>query len=67
MGKVWYCKIGEGTPLKEGADFLMRRAIEAAYREITGEWPDFIFSGWGAELTEGERAVVESWKPEKEA
>lgn len=59
--KTWYCKIGETDPanVPQGGDFPMRRAIEKAYHEITGEWPDFIFSGWGAQLTEGERAVVE--------
>lgn len=58
--KIWYCKIGECDPdaLPMGADFPMRRAIEQAYTEITGQTPDFIFSGWGAELTESEREVV---------
>lgn len=57
---IWSCKIGEvdRDKLAPGADFPMRRAIEAAYQQITGEDPKFIFSGWGAELSEGERAVV---------
>lgn len=41
----------------------MREAVARAYREITGRDPDFIFSGWGAELTEGECAVVENRLP----
>ena len=58
--KTWSCKIGEVDPcvVPQGADFPMRRAVERAYHEITGEWPEFIFSGWGATLTESERAVV---------
>ena len=72
MSKIWYCKIGETTEerLREkfpqsGADYPMRRAVESAYYEITGEYPDFIFSGWNAELTESERAVVENRVPEE--
>lgn len=59
--KIWDCKIGEIDPLKlpKGADGPMRKAIEKAYYDLTGEWPDFVFSGWGAELTEGERRVIE--------
>lgn len=64
MAEIWFCKIGETVAsLPHGADFPMRRAIEAAYREITGEAPAFIFSGWGGELTESERAVVENRLP----
>lgn len=36
----------------------MRQAIRKAYIEVTGHEPIFIFSGWGAELSESERAVV---------
>lgn len=63
--KIWHCKIGECLPsvLPPGADVPMREAIARAYREITGNDPDFIFSGWGGELTEGERAVVEDRMP----
>lgn len=42
----------------------MRRAVEEAYRELTGDDPTFVFSGWGAQLDEGERAVVEDREPE---
>lgn len=63
--KIWSCKIGEvgAEKLPLGADGPMREAVGRAYREITGEDPRFIFSGWGAELTEGERAVVEDRLP----
>lgn len=59
--KTWSCKIGEigVTVLPDGSDWPMRRAVEQAYRELTGESPKFAFSGWGAELTEAERDVAD--------
>lgn len=62
-GKIWYCKIGEVASVPHGSDFPMRRAVEKAYQEITGETPIFIFSGWAAQLSEAERAVVEDRMP----
>lgn len=62
---VWKCKIGgPDAALPYGADLPMRIAISTAYRELTGEEPEFIFSGWGAELTEPELAVVENRLPD---
>jgi hypothetical protein len=63
--KIWTCKVGEVSSdlLPKGADLPMRKAVARAYLEITGQEPDFIFSGWGGELTENERAVVD-WKDE---
>jgi hypothetical protein len=63
--KIWSCKIGEaaGEDLPEGADLPMRQAIAWRYERITGRAPDFIFSGWGAELTDLERAEVENREP----
>lgn len=61
---IWTCKIGgPGVLLGGGNDLPMRQAIIAAYREVTGREPEFIFSGWGATLTEPERAVVEDRPP----
>lgn len=59
--KVWMCKIGVVGDLKlpPGADGPMRTAIERAFREITGRDAEFTFSGWGGELTEGEKLVVD--------
>jgi hypothetical protein len=57
--KIWECKIGEVEGIPYGADFPMRRAVEEAYKRITGQAPDFIFSGWGAELTDMERQIVD--------
>lgn len=66
MTKIWFCKIGEVQEgmLPGGADAAMRKAVTAAYVAHTGESPDFIFSGWGGMLTEGERAVLENRMPD---
>lgn len=59
--KIWTCKIG-GVPdceLPYGADLPMRRAVQQAFFELTGNWPEFTFSGWGGSLTEGEQEVVD--------
>lgn len=59
-GSIWECKIGSLTPLNlpGGADAPMRRAIQKAFYEITGEYAEFTFSGWSAKLTDGEMEVV---------
>lgn len=59
---TWGCKIGEiaRSALPMGADAPMRRAVAAAYRELTGEEPDFIYSGWAAELDNYERQAQDS-------
>jgi hypothetical protein len=57
---IWQCKIGETlTPLPPGADAPMRDAIREAYVKLTGEEPEFIFSGWAASLEPEEYAIVE--------
>lgn len=58
---TWSCRIGEipRDKLGGGLDAPMRDAVERAYREVTGEEPKFVFSGWGGGLSPGERAVVE--------
>lgn len=73
MGDIWTCKIGKTDIPREdwnyhpGADYPMRQAITKAYKEITGEEkPEFIFSGWGGELTASERAAVEDRLPTKQ-
>lgn len=60
--KIWSCKIGEvdDALVPMGADLPMRRAVAKAYQEITGRAPEFIFSGWGAELDESEREVIDA-------
>jgi hypothetical protein len=61
--KIWQCKIGEIEQVLGGSDLPMREAVCEAYRRITDAEPLFLFSGWGAELTEPERAVVENRLP----
>ena len=65
MKKVWSCKIGEvdDSRVPAGGDFPMRQAVAAAYVALTGLAPDFIFSGWGGELDEFEREVVDQRQP----
>ncbi len=60
---IWSCKIGGPAHIGQGADLPMRAAVERAYRAITGQEPEFIFSGWGDSLTDNERAVVEDREP----
>lgn len=62
--RIWFCKIGgqiEGLP--HGADAPMREAIQDAFAKVTLRPCEFIFSGWGGKLGEGERAVVENRLP----
>ena len=66
MTKIWQCKIGEVEGTTAPSDPFMRAAVEQAYVELTGTQPKFTFSGWGATLTEGERAVVENRLPVEE-
>jgi hypothetical protein len=62
--RVWKCKIGGPVNwLPDGADFPMRQAIREAFTRITGREAEFLFSGWGAKLTEAQRAVVENREP----
>lgn len=67
MGRIWTCKVGESEPaigFAGTADEPMRQAVEDEFKKVTGQDPDFIFSGWGGELTEGERATVEDREPD---
>jgi hypothetical protein len=66
MGDIWVCKIGEANELPKAADGPMRKAVTKAYEELTGNEPDFVFSGWGGELTEYERAAHEDRMPIEE-
>lgn len=69
MNNIWACKIGGEflDHLPNGADYPMRKAISEAYTKLTGKEADFCFSGWGAQLDEYERAVVENRPPMEKA
>jgi hypothetical protein len=41
----------------------MRHAVHEAFSKLSALDPEFIFSGWGATLTESELAVVENCLP----
>ena len=57
--KLWECKIGGTTkPLPKMSDVPMRKAVQQAYFELTGEYCDIIFTGWGSKLTESEKEVM---------
>lgn len=64
MKKAWSCKIGhiDEEQLPDGSDALLREAVARAYRELTGQYPTFLFSGWGAKLSDEENEVVERQK-----
>ena len=65
--RIWACKIGGDIPddvwRPDGEymshDYPMRVAAEQQFERQFGVEAKFLFSGWGAELTEPERAVVE--------
>ncbi len=59
---IWSCKIGEVDDVPDGSDEPMRKAVERAYHQLTGKWPKFTFSGWGGELDQNEREVVEMYQ-----
>ena len=63
--RVWDCKVGceEPLALEDGSDLPMRHAVREAFKNVTGIEPEFLFSGWGGELTESEAAVVENRVP----
>jgi hypothetical protein len=65
--RIWACKIGGlASHLPHGADAPMRQAVQDAFAQLTGQDAEFCFSGWGGELTEPERAVVENRLPSAE-
>jgi hypothetical protein len=68
-GHTWQCKVGiraGDARLPLGADAPMRKAVEQAFCGLTGQWPEFNFSGWGAEPDEPEMAVIENRLPSAE-
>lgn len=61
MENIWTCKIGgEVNYLPNGADWPLRKAVELAFKDLTGNDADYCFSGWSGKLTPIERAVIEN-------
>lgn len=60
LGAVWDCQIGgiDRATLPRGADAPMRKAVEQAFRNLTGKDAEFCFSGWGGKLTRLQLNVV---------
>ena len=60
--KIWQCKIGYALDgdLPSCADLPMRAAVRKAFEDAAGHEHAFLFSGWGAELTPSEQAVVDN-------
>ena len=56
---VWGCKIGFKSgvtvTLPGGSDWPMRKAVEDAFKKVTGLDAEFCFSGWGETLTDAEK------------
>jgi hypothetical protein len=59
--EAWTCKIGsvKGVQIPLGADAPMRAAIRKAFKEVTGEDAEAIFSGWGSKFNEAELHVID--------
>lgn len=57
--ECWTCVIGEvdRALLPDGSDLPMRKAVQQAYLELTGQQANFCFSGWGYTLDETQRAT----------
>lgn len=70
--RMWDCKIGEVDQAtwdrardEHGAlDGPMRKAVEEAYERIFEQPAEWCFSGWGDQLGEQERAVIEDRLPD---
>lgn len=58
--QAWQCKIGilAGVEIPPGGDAPMRAAVTEAFFRLTGKYPEANFSGWGAEFTPEEAAVI---------
>jgi len=56
---IWGCKIGiksgASITLPGGSDLPMSRAVEEAFKKVTGVDAEFCFSGWGETLTDVEK------------
>ncbi len=61
----WSCLVGfaRRDTMPEGSDGPMRDGVRDAFLDLTGEYPDFIFSGWGRHPSEAQAAVIENREP----
>ena len=60
--QVWSCKIGvvdaDTLYSKPGLDLPMREAVTLAFMLLFGKEPEFVFSGWNADLDKDEMDCV---------
>lgn len=58
--QTWTCTIGnvDGVEIPNGGDAPMRRAVEQAFKAVTGEEHDACFSGWGDRFTLQQLSVI---------
>lgn len=51
--EYWTCTIGpvRRSEIPKGADSPMRAAVERAFKEITGRYPERLSSGWGCSVS----------------
>jgi hypothetical protein len=63
---IWTCKIGSAPRglLPPSSDSPMRRAVSEAYERLMGFPPDYVFSGWGDALSEGQQAFIDERQPD---
>lgn len=62
--RAWSCLIGyTDSDLPSGCDAPMRKAVESAYFDLTGQEAVFVFSGWGATLSGVQRRSLRDVEP----
>ena len=63
--KAWTCTIGYAHEevLPENADQILRQAVVAAFRELTGRAPDVASTGWGRPLSYDDMRRIEGDLP----
>ena len=66
--RFWSCKIGPApAEVPPGGDWPLRKAVREAFVAMFGAEARACFSGWGAHLTEPQRAVMEGREPDDKA
>lgn len=65
--QTWTCRVGVvgSVTIPNGGDAPMRRAVTEAFKQVTGQYPEHCFSGWGDKWDEKELAVIEDRLPDR--
>lgn len=58
--EYWWCRVGpiDRSKVPWGGDLPMRQSVASAFRELVGEYPVVVSSGWGMDQQEAD-AVAE--------